>query len=125
MLSPDGSTIAFTTYRDLYVLGEPQPVGSFSPQPTESELYVIHLASHTLERAVVGYGDAEPAGSTRNNPTLSADGSVIAFISSASNLLLGMAIALVSTMPSQRRLSNRRAWRRPRPKSIRKKAVSR
>jgi Tol biopolymer transport system component len=88
-LSQDGSTIAFNAYRDLYVLGDPAPVGTFSPQPTESELYVVHLAAHTLERAVLGYGKGEPNGSTADNPTLTADGATVAFVSGASNLIFG------------------------------------
>lgn len=87
--SQDGSTIAFNAYRDLYVLSEPAAVGTFSPQPTESELYVVHLAAHTLERAVLGYGKGEPNGSTADNPTLTADGSSVAFVSAASNLIFG------------------------------------
>lgn len=88
-LSPDGSTIAFNTFRDLFVLGEPAPTGSFRPQPTVSELYAVHLGTHTLERTVLGYGGGEPNGSTSDNPTLSSDGSTIAFVSGASNLIFG------------------------------------
>ena len=47
-LSPDGSTIAFTSSRDSFVLPEPDPFGAFRPFPTVSDLYVIHLAcEHT------------------------------------------------------------------------------
>jgi Tol biopolymer transport system component len=88
-LSSDASTLAFNTYRDLFVLGEPAPTGSFRPQPTASELYLIHLGTHTLERTVLGYGGGEPNGSTSDNPTLSSDGSTIAFVSGASNLIFG------------------------------------
>jgi Tol biopolymer transport system component/ribosomal protein L28 len=88
-LSPDASTLAFNTYRDLFVLGEPAPTGSFRPQPTASELYVVHRGAHTLERTVLGYGGGEPNGSTSDNPTLSSDGSTLAFVSGASNLIFG------------------------------------
>ena len=89
VLSPDGSTIAFTTLRDSFVLPEPQPVGAFRPVPTVSDLYVIHLASNTLERAVVGYEGGDPVGSISVNPTLSESGSTVAFTSSAANLVFG------------------------------------
>jgi len=86
-LSPDGSTIAFTSLRDSFVLSEPIPIGSFRPQPTVSELYVIHLGANTLERAVLGSEGGDPNGSVAVDPTLSGDGSSVAFVSSASNLI--------------------------------------
>jgi Tol biopolymer transport system component len=88
-LSPDASTIAFTTLRDSFVLPEPQPLGVFRPQPTASDLYVIDLAANTLQRAVVGYAGDDPNESVSVNPTLSQDGSTIAFVSAASNLIFG------------------------------------
>lgn len=87
--SQDGSTIAFTTSRDDFVLPEPDPIGTFRPQPTANDLYVIHLTQNTLERAVVNYEGGEPNGSILVNPTLSEDGSTVAFTSSASNLIFG------------------------------------
>jgi Tol biopolymer transport system component len=87
--SQDGSTIAFTTTRDDFVLPEPHPVGAFRPLPTANDLYVIHLAENTLERAVVNYEGGDPSGSISVNPTLTADGSTIAFTSSASDLIFG------------------------------------
>jgi Tol biopolymer transport system component len=88
-LSQDGSTIAFTTARDDFVLPEPHPVGAFRPLPTANDLYVIHLGENTLERAVVNYEGGDPNGSISVNPTLTADGSTVAFTSSASNLIFG------------------------------------
>jgi Tol biopolymer transport system component len=88
-LSPDGSTIAFTSLRDSFVLPEPLPVGAFRPFPTVSDLYVVHLAEGTLERAVVNYAGGDPNGSVSVGPTLSQDGSVVAFTSSSVNLIPG------------------------------------
>lgn len=88
-LSEDGSTIAFTTPRDSFVLSEPQPTGTFRPFPTASDLYVIHLAANTLERAVVDYEGGDPNRSVSVDPTLTEDGSTLAFVSSASNLIFG------------------------------------
>jgi Tol biopolymer transport system component len=88
-LSPDGSTIAFTTSRDAFVLPEPRPLGTFRPVATTADLYVVHLAENTLERAVVDYEDTDPNGSVLNNPTLDQDGSTLAFASAASNLIYG------------------------------------
>jgi Tol biopolymer transport system component len=88
-LSPDGSKIAFTSLRDSFVLSEPQPVGAFRPRPTASDLYVVDLAANTLERAVVNYEGGDPNESVSVNPTLTGDGSTVAFVSAASNLIYG------------------------------------
>jgi Tol biopolymer transport system component len=88
-LSPDGSHIAFVSQRNDFVLPDPAPLGSFSQNAQQSELYVIDLSTNTLERAVLGVGGGEPNGSTIGVPTLTADGSTIAFVSSASNLVDG------------------------------------
>jgi Tol biopolymer transport system component len=88
-LSSDGSTIAFTSLRDRFVLAEPLPVGVFRPVPTASDLYVISLASNTLERAVVNYEGSDPAGSILVDPTLSGSGTTIAFASASSDLIFG------------------------------------
>jgi Tol biopolymer transport system component len=88
-LSPDGSHIAFVSQRNAFVLGEPASRGSFSTTGQQSELDVIDLTTNTLERAVVGLEGVEPNGSTAGNPTFSADGSMLAFVSSASNLIFG------------------------------------
>jgi Tol biopolymer transport system component len=88
-LSQDGSTIAFTTPRENFVLPEPQPIGGFRPSPTASDLYVIHLAEDTLERAVVSDEGGDANASVSVNPTLSENGSTIAFASSSSNLIFG------------------------------------
>ena len=88
-MSSDGTHIAFVSQRNSFVLSEPVSTGSFSTTAEQSELDVIDLATNTLERGVVGLEGAEPNGSTANNPTLSGDGSTLAFVSSASNLIFG------------------------------------
>jgi hypothetical protein len=88
-LSQDGSTIAFTTPRDNFVLPEPEPIGVFRPSPTASDLYLIHLYEDTLERAVLSDEGGDPNGSIAVNPTLSENGSTVAFASSSSNLIFG------------------------------------
>jgi Tol biopolymer transport system component len=88
-LSSDGSRIAFVSQRNAFILSEPAAIGSFSTTGEHSELDVIDLSNDTLERAVVGLEGVEPNDSTIDNPTLSADGSALAFASSASNLIFG------------------------------------
>jgi Tol biopolymer transport system component len=88
-MSSDGTHIAFVSQRDAFVLSEPAATGSFSTTGQQSELDVIDLSTNTLERAVVGLEGSEPNGSTANDPTLSADGATLAFVSAASNLIFG------------------------------------
>lgn len=88
-MSADGSTLAFTSLRTDFVLPEPKPVGAFRPYPTADDLYVIDLGQKTLERAVVSYESKDPNGSVQLSPTLTADGSTLAFVSYASNLIYG------------------------------------
>lgn len=88
-LSPDGSTVAFTTPRDDFLLPEPAPIGSFSEFPLGSDLYIVHLRENTLERAVLSYEGGEIEGSIADDPTLTQNGSTVAFTSSASNLIYG------------------------------------
>lgn len=90
-MSADGTHIAFVTQRNAFVLPEPAPIGSFSQNAQQSELYVVDLTTDTLERAVTGLeGEgAELNGSVLANPSISADGSTVAFASSASNLIFG------------------------------------
>jgi WD40-like Beta Propeller Repeat len=88
-MSSDGTHIAFVSQRDAFVLSEPAATGSFSTTGQQSELDVIDLSTNTLERAVIGLEGSEPNGSTTNNPTFSADGSTLAFVSAASNLIFG------------------------------------
>ncbi len=88
-LSPDGSTIAFTSLRDDFVLPEPDPVGAFRDFPVVGDLYVVHLGANTLERAVVSYESGDPNRSVQVNPTLAQNGSTVAFVSAATNLVFG------------------------------------
>ncbi len=88
-LSSDGTHIVFVSQRSAFVLSEPFPVGSFSQSAQQSELYAIDLSTDTLERAILGAEGVEPNGSTLANPTVSANGEALAFVSSASNLIFG------------------------------------
>ncbi|HXC45728.1 MAG TPA: hypothetical protein VNU24_03915 [Solirubrobacteraceae bacterium] len=103
-LSADGTHIIFVSQRSAFVLSEPFPAGSFSQNAQQSELYAIDLPTDTLERAILGAEGAEPNGSTLANPTVSANGEDVAFVSSASNLVFGdangVADAFAATLQS-------------------------
>lgn len=103
-LSADGTHIAFVSQRNAFVLPEPAPVGSFSQNALQSELYMIDLSTDTLERAVTGLQGAELNGSVLANPTLSANGEIVAFASSASNLIYGDANQVSDAFTATRQL---------------------
>jgi Tol biopolymer transport system component len=87
--SADGTHIAFVSQRNVFALPEPPLLGSVSATAKQDELYVVDRLTDTMERAVVGVESSEPNGSTLNNPTLTQDGSTVAFVSQASNLIAG------------------------------------
>jgi len=87
--SSDGSMIAFTSLRDDFVLPEPLPIGSFRAVVTSSDLYVVNLHENTLERALLSSEGGDPNGFVGGDPSFSADGSLLTFTSSATNLISG------------------------------------
>lgn len=88
-LSEDGSTLAFTSAREVFVLPEPAPVGTFRSTSEATDLYIVDLRDNTLSRAVLGVDGSDPNGSVLATPTLTADGSTVAFASNSSNLIFG------------------------------------
>ncbi|HTA12373.1 MAG TPA: hypothetical protein VK765_03050, partial [Solirubrobacteraceae bacterium] len=103
-LSPDGSQVAFTTQRTAFPLGSPAYVSVPSATPGMAELFDVDLADDTLTRVTEGFegGPSEhphPASTPGVDPYLEADGALspsfstdgrmLAFSSTASNLVYG------------------------------------
>ncbi len=108
-ISGDGRLVAFTTRRTIFPLGSPAFVSAPAAEPGLSELLAVDLSNDTLTRVTQGYegGPAEQPHGTKQNggaedvygpdepfigaqsPSLSADGSRLAFASTASNLVFG------------------------------------
>jgi Tol biopolymer transport system component len=90
-VSPDGSEVAFTTERTIFPLGSPTYVSAPAPVATAQELFDIDLSNDTLTRVSQGYegGVSEPAGAVAGSPSFSSDGNLLAFASSAYNLVYG------------------------------------
>jgi Tol biopolymer transport system component len=105
-ISDDGEQIAFTTRRTQFPLGSPAFVSAPAPEPGLNELYEADLRDATLTRVTQGYegGPSEQphvrkpeeedqytglkeAGAA--SPSFSADGALISFTSTASNLVFG------------------------------------
>jgi WD40-like Beta Propeller Repeat len=90
-VSPDGSEVAFTTQRTIFPLGAPTYISPPAPVATAQELFDVDLSNDTLTRVTQGYegGVSEPAGAPAGSPSFSSDGNVLAFASSAYNLVYG------------------------------------
>lgn len=103
-ISPDGSQIAFTTERTEFPLGSPAYVSAPAPEAGITELFDIDLADDTLTRVTQGIegGPGEhphaPVPTGRDpykdgdgalSPSFSDSGDILAFSSTASNLVYG------------------------------------
>jgi WD40 repeat protein len=106
-ISPDGSQVAFTTRRTQFPLGFPAFVSAPAAEPGMSELFDADLGDGTLTRVTHGYeggpseqphppkrrGEEDAYGNQYSagaqSPSFSADGALIAFSSTASNLVFG------------------------------------
>ncbi len=102
-ISPDGDQVAFTTRRTQFPLGSPAYVTAPAAEPGMAELFDADLVDHTLTRVTQGYdgGPSEHPHIPRRpgeepyeyetdgalSPSFSADGDVLAFSSTASNLV--------------------------------------
>ncbi len=88
-MSDGGRRLAFTSVRSAFILGAPRVQGAGRAEVGPSELYTIDLATDTLERVAFSPGGGEANASAQLNPTVSADGNLVAFTTRASNLLIG------------------------------------
>jgi WD40-like Beta Propeller Repeat len=104
-ISPDGSQVAFTTKRTEFPLGSPAYVSEPAAIAGMSELFDVDLQNDTLTRVTGGFeGGAgehphaavapgvDPYPLTEDgalSPSFSSDGNLIAFSSTASNLVYG------------------------------------
>lgn len=88
-ISADGRHLALTTVRTRFLLPALQQLGEPRQVPGPRELYEIDLDAGTVERVTRSYSEGDIGADVLNGPTLSADGSRIAFASFASNLFFG------------------------------------
>lgn len=105
-VSPDGSQVAFSTWRTVFPLGSLAYVSVPAAVPGMVELYDVDLANNTLTRVTHGFegeqqpseqphaeatGGQDPYESNEGSfsPSFSEDGNTLVFSSSASNLVYG------------------------------------
>lgn len=102
-MSAAGRYLAITTVRTkfalpaLSLLGEPRQI------PGPRELYVVDLQERTLDRVTRSADDGDIDASVLNGPTISADGTRVAFASFAGNLLFGDANQRADAFVAERR----------------------
>jgi len=104
-ISPAGDQVAFTTRRTVFPLGAPAYVSVPAAVPGLAELYDVDLSNDTLTRVTKGYEGGlsahpheegpnedpypEKPGDGALSPSFTADGTILAFSSTASNLVFG------------------------------------
>ncbi len=104
-ISPDGSQVAFTTVRTQFPLGDPAYVSAPAAVPGLMELFDVDLLDNTLTRVTHGYeggaaaqphavsSSEDPYGDSNTygalSPSFSGEGNLLAFSSTASNLVYG------------------------------------
>ncbi|HEY5941562.1 MAG TPA: hypothetical protein VIT89_01715 [Solirubrobacterales bacterium] len=85
----DGRHLAVTTVRTNFVLPALQLLGEPRQVPGPRELYAVDLQAGTIERVTRSYSEGDIGADVLNGPTISADGSRIAFASFAGNIFFG------------------------------------
>jgi WD40-like Beta Propeller Repeat len=88
-MSADGRRLALTTSRTRFLLPALTYQGSARLAPTARELYVVDLPTRTIERVTRSFTGGDTNGDVVNDPSLSADGERVAFVSFAGNLFFG------------------------------------
>jgi Tol biopolymer transport system component len=88
-MAADGRHLAITTSRTQFTLPALSLVGNARAVAGPRELYVVDLATRTIERATRSIGGGDIDAGVQDGVTLSADGSRVAFSSFAGNLFRG------------------------------------
>ncbi|HET9196770.1 MAG TPA: hypothetical protein VFN92_00760 [Solirubrobacterales bacterium] len=88
-ISGDGRYLALVTARTKFTLPALTQLGEPRAIPDAQEIYVVDLAARTVERATRSAEEGDIDSAVTAEPTLSADGGRIAFVSFASNLFFG------------------------------------
>lgn len=88
-ISADGRRLAFTTGRSAFILPSPVFQGAERRAPGPVDLFTVDLTADSFERVVFAPDGGDANAAVQPNPTLSADGGLIALTTRSSNLLPG------------------------------------
>jgi hypothetical protein len=105
-MSADGRYLVIATSRVNFILPTLAPIATLRAQPDDTELYEIDLQADTLDRVTTSLTGGDTDGDAGTRPTVDADGSLVAYTSTAANLLFGdangVSDAFVATRAVQR-----------------------
>lgn len=101
-MSASGRYLALATVRTQFVLPALRLLGEPRAVPGPRELYVVDLHDRTLDRVTRAYGGGDIGADVLNGPTISGDGSRVAFTSFAGNLFFGDANQTTDAFVAQR-----------------------
>ena len=88
-LSADGTRLLLVTSRNQFLAPSPPLIGEQRSSPGGSELYVVDLAANDLRRLLHAPDGGDVDGAVAPGAALSADGRVVAFVASTTNLIAG------------------------------------
>ena len=88
-MSADGRWVLLVTKRSVFNLPTLVQLGSQRQDPTVTELQLVDLKERTVERILRSPQGNDTDGGVVGSPAISSDGSVIGFLSAASNLFVG------------------------------------
>lgn len=88
-ISADGRWVALTTFRRTFSLPALRATGPARGDGGARELYLVDLASRTIERVLRSRGGGDSDGSVGVLPAVDGSGRRVAFLSAASNLFFG------------------------------------
>lgn len=88
-ISADGRFLALVTARTKFTLPALSQVGAIRTAPEAQDVYVVDLGARSVERATRSFVEGDINSAVSAEPSLSADGSRVAFVSFASNLFFG------------------------------------
>ncbi|MBS1869138.1 MAG: hypothetical protein JSS99_05700 [Actinobacteria bacterium] len=88
-LSADGTRLLLVTSRSQFLAPTPPLIGDPRSSPGGNELYLVDLRAQELRRVLHALDGGDVDGTVAPGAVLSADGRVVAFVASSTNLIVG------------------------------------
>lgn len=105
-LTRDGRYIGITSSRVLFADHALSSIGTFRASADTEEAYLIDTANRTIERVVTNANGGDADGSVVGALSLSADASLVCFVSEADNLIFGDANGVADAFVAHRTPAN-------------------
>ena len=101
-ITRDGRYVGITTSRVVFAGGTLAELGAFRASSDTEEGYVIDMTARTIDRVVTNANGGDADASISGPLSLSADASLVAFVSSADNLIFGDANGVADAFVAHR-----------------------